>query len=503
MRDRLRRIRDERKELQRLPTQSSLTSHMSEIMRDPELGHVRRMVQQSMEAIDRDIQTTVGRLRSVAEATAHYPDVIPMPRDRCRLALLNRVKEKLVQQRIESRTPESRTPRVGYRELRHRDDGVQERLRRLQITQLPSVTLAAPSTGAQPQQVVMQDYRNVSIQTDPSPELSEAMSLPVAMEIVPEDVISVVNDILHTQIDFALADFNPLAIKSNVDHRLAIDICTQTEAFQSHTADEAPIKMTRRSKDVATATESGATNRDRATATEYPVLRHVATSPQSDVPSTPSPPPCQLGNALDSEDSEGWLTPPRIASTATPLDASELDALRNRDFRLCLSPLPESLPELLAQLIDEDNVSPVPTHPLKVDSTMSSSTISSSNTQTSSSSISLSTEGGACSSLLSEGQVLFRVASPGQIIEPNDTYDQLTQESDRWQSSTSISHGQLVLPFPVDNGAGDRSTDIDPQQPVDSSSSTSSFRSLPAQHSSGQVLTTSDDDDDVISHHSD
>ena len=73
-----------------------------------------------------------------------------------------------------------------------------------------------------------------------------------------------------------------------------------------------------------------------------------------------------VGNALDSEDSEGWLTPPRIASTATPLDASELDALRNRDFRLCLSPLPESLPELLAQLIDEDNVSPVPTHPLKV-----------------------------------------------------------------------------------------------------------------------------------------
>lgn len=507
MEDRLRRIKERRKQLERGeidPVYEPILPHINEVMRDGQLGHIRHMVHQSLEAIDQDIQQSVRRLR-----TAVIPDVIPQScnpsrdrsRDRSRQELLAAVKEKLTQ-KISQRD----SPRVGLRQFHYTPH--------LEMARMPSVTIATTSPPPPPQQQQRQDFRNISSQTDPpeatghypsaisldSPTTdSSDVFLPAGTaDILPDDVIRIVSDILHHEIDSALDSFHPpgqqqpeaanpgripeeIPEDSHENQRLVIDTCTQTIQKLTSWKDAATITDCKAAVRNQTSTMHpeyyGIIQTDAATWTECRSwedrsFREVATSPISDGP-----------EALDSAD-EGSLTPPRLPLAIDPADASGLDLLAGFDFRLSLSPLPDSLP--------------LPVHPPpQADGADASASFalqdSSSSTTTSSSSMQTSSAPSTAGDVeLSEGEVQLRVASPGQIDsrDPTAACRHLIQRmapQDR-SSPEPSSSGQLHLPLDGTANAARIDRDTGSSSPT-SPTSSSSFQSLPTEFSSGQIDT--------------
>lgn len=131
---------------------------------------------------------------------------LPPPGTPSRQLLLGAVKESL-----ESKRKNPTPPRVALYQFRHQSDAEEEtltdKMRRLSVRQLPSVTIASPrSFHRSANQIVHVQSPSsaiVDVSATPPPP-------PTAIDIQPDDVARIVSDIMASQIELAVDSFrNP------------------------------------------------------------------------------------------------------------------------------------------------------------------------------------------------------------------------------------------------------------------------------------------------------
>ena len=158
----------------------------------------------------------MSRCPVIPDVVPREPGHLPAPDHPSRQALLEAVKEKLL--RIKSHksaapsAPEQQPAerRVRLYEFRHPD-----KLNRLQIRKLPSVTIATQAAPIQTDTAARQ-IRHVSTQADPQDQRQTMEQVTTAtsplvptggLEIWPQDVAQVVSDILQHELHDALVSF--------------------------------------------------------------------------------------------------------------------------------------------------------------------------------------------------------------------------------------------------------------------------------------------------------
>ena len=142
---------------------------------------------------------------------------LPPPGTPSRQLLLGAVKESL-----ESKRKNPSPPRVALYQFRHRSDEEEtltDKMRRLSVRQLPSVTIASPrSIHRSANQIV-----HVQSPSSAIVDVSATPPPPPAIDIQPDDVARIVSDIMASQIELAVDSFrNPAsdAVTSSISTKV-------------------------------------------------------------------------------------------------------------------------------------------------------------------------------------------------------------------------------------------------------------------------------------------
>lgn len=171
--------------------------------------------------VDRSPRHFPDLIPAESQATQTRPpphNILPQPGSPSRKVLLETVKETLERRKKLVRDQEEdevSSPRVGFYQFRHETGHDQDKLSRLSVQKLPSVTIA---TRTRPDRrlshVISVQSPSIPPTRSPTPQLlgqAADTSENELLDIKPDDVAQLVSDILATQMELAVDSLNPAA----------------------------------------------------------------------------------------------------------------------------------------------------------------------------------------------------------------------------------------------------------------------------------------------------